>query len=75
MTQGVANLPYARGHIFQSLDDYLAYLERTNPTVDLPYWRKVGPDTYQWTAVRMPRAPAGEIATREELMRRYGFSR
>ena len=72
---GVANLPYARGRTFRSLDDYLAYLEQTNPTVDLPYWRKAGPGQYRWT-VRLPGAPAGqETATREELMRRYGFSR
>lgn len=72
---GVANLPYARGRTFASLDEYLAYLEATNPTVDLPYWRQIGPGRYQWT-VRLPGSPAGqEIATREELMRRFGFSR
>jgi hypothetical protein len=75
MTQGVANLPFARGHQFASLDEYLAYLEATNGAVDRPYWRQVGPGLYQWT-VRMPGSPAGrETATREELMRRYGFSR
>jgi hypothetical protein len=73
--QGVANLPDSRGHVFRSLDEYLAYLERTNGAVDRPYWRQVGPGLYQWT-VRLPGTPSGrETATREELMRRYGFTR
>ncbi|MGZ8361466.1 MAG: hypothetical protein ACXWUX_13170 [Allosphingosinicella sp.] len=72
---GVAELPYARGRTFASLDEYLAYLQQTNGTIDLPYWRATGRGVYQWT-VRMPGEPAGrETATREELMQRYGFSR
>ena len=70
---GVANLPFARGRTFRSLDDYLAHLE-ANAAIDLPYWRETRPGVYQWT-VRMPEAGEGEIATRDELMRRYGFTR
>ena len=69
----IANLPFARGRTFASLDEYLAHLE-ANAAIDLPYWREIRPGVYQWT-VRMPEAKEAEIATREELMRRYGFER
>ena len=69
---GVANLPYARGRIFDSLDAYLAYLERQG-AIDLPWWRQVSPGIYERVR-RMPGARP-ERATRAELMRRYGFTR
>ena len=69
----VRNLPYARGRSFQTLDEYLAHLER-QAAIDLPYWRRVGPDLYEWVRTRVPRGPP-ERATRAELMRRYGFTR
>ena len=69
---GVANLPYARGKSFRTLDDYLAHLQRQG-AIDLPWWREVEPGVYE-RVTRMPgRAP--ERATRAELMRRFGFSR
>ena len=69
---GVANLPYARGKSFRTLDEYLAHLERQG-ALDLPWWRQVEPGVYEWVT-RMPgRRP--ERATRAELMRRYGFAR
>ena len=71
---GVANLPWARGQVFHSLDEYLAHLERQG-AIDLPWWRQVSPGIYE--LVGGPRVPGQprERATREELMRRYGFSR
>jgi hypothetical protein len=69
---GVANLPHAHGAIFRCLDDYLAHLERLG-AIDLPWWREIRPDVYEHV-VRMPEAQR-EIATRDELMRRFGFSR
>lgn len=68
----IANLPYARGKTFKTLDDYLAHLEM-NGAIDLPYWKKIGPDLYEWV-VRMPGAER-QTATRAELMARYGFAR
>ncbi|WP_129791837.1 hypothetical protein [Sphingosinicella sp. CPCC 101087] len=70
---GVANLPYARGRVFHSLDEYLGHLE-ANGAIDLPYWREVRPGVYEWV-VRMTGAGERETATRQELMRRYGFGR
>ncbi len=69
---GIANLPYARGKTFKTLDEYLAHLEK-NGTIDLPYWREISPGVYEWT-VRMPEAER-KTATREELLALYGFER
>lgn len=69
----VPNLPHARGKSFGSLDEYIEHLEKQG-AIDLPYWRKLDPDSYIWVTSRVPAGPS-ERATRAELMRRYGFSR
>lgn len=70
--EGVANLPYARGKTFRTLDEYLAHLQ-SQGAVDLPWWREIRPGVYE-RMTNMPDRPR-EIATREELMRRFGFAR
>lgn len=70
--KAVANLPYARGRTFRTLDKYLAHLERQG-AIDLPWWREVAPGVYEWVTRMSGRRP--QRATRAELMRRYGFSR
>jgi len=69
---GIANLPYARGRRFHSLDEYLAHL-RQQGAIDLPWWRQVAPGVYERVTNMPGRAP--ERATRAELMRRFGFTR
>lgn len=68
----VANLPYARGKTFRTLDEYLAHLEALG-AVDLPWWREIRPGVYERVTSMRPAQP--EVATREELMRRFGFAR
>ena len=70
--QGVANLPYARGKTFRTLDEYLAHLEAQG-AVDLPWWREIRPGVYErvTSATNAPR----EVATRAELMQWFGFKR
>jgi hypothetical protein len=70
--EGVANLPFARGRTFRTLDDYLAHLERQG-ALDLPWWREIRPGVYE--RVTNMRGAEREIATREQLMRRFGFTR
>lgn len=71
-TEAVGNLPYARGRTFATLDEYLAHL-KTLGAIDLPWWREVSPGVYErMTSVREAKR---EVATREELMRRFGFKR
>ena len=68
----VANLPYARGKTFRTLDEYLAHLEAQG-AIDLPCWREIRPGVYERVTSARPARP--EVATRAELMRRFGFSR
>lgn len=70
-SKGIAELPFARGKSFCSLDDYLAHLE-VQGAIDLPWWRPIRPGVYEHVK-RMPGAKR-EIATRAELMKRFGFS-
>jgi hypothetical protein len=69
----VPSLPYARGKIFCSLDEYLAYLQ-VQGAIDLPWWKEIRPGLYE-RVVSMRPAPEREIATRDELMSRFGFVR
>lgn len=71
--EGVANLPFSHGRRFHSLDDYLAHLRQHAAPIDQPWWREIRPGVYEHVK-RMPGA-APEIATRAELMERFGFSR
>lgn len=70
--KGVAELPFARGKSFCSLDAYLAHLEAQG-AIDLPYWRQIRPGVYEHVK-RMPDATR-EIATRAQLLKRFGFSK
>lgn len=71
-SEGVPNLPYARGKTFRTLDEYLVHLEAQG-AVDLPWWREIRPGVYE-RVTSMPEARREE-ATRAELMRRFGFTR
>jgi len=71
--EGVSGLPFSHGRSFRTLDDYLEHLERHAAPIDQPWWREVRPGVYEHVR-RMPGAPR-ETATREELERRFGFSR
>lgn len=70
--KGVAQLPFARGLTFCTLDAYLAHLEQQG-AIDLPWWRQIRPGVYEHVK-RMPGATL-EMATRAELMKRFGFTR
>ena len=72
MDAGIADLPYSRGKRFRTLDAYLAHLEQQG-AIDLPWWREIRPGVYEYV-IRMPEARR-EVATRAELMRRFGFDR
>lgn len=71
--EGVSGLPFAHGKTFRSLDEYLHHLERYAGPIDQPWWREIRPGVYEHVK-RMPGAER-EIATRQELMKRFGFTR
>ena len=65
---------------FRTLDEYLQHLELTQGTVDGPWYKQVGPETYELQSGNLKLdGPAGadtkQIFTRKELERKFGFSR
>jgi hypothetical protein len=63
---------------FHSLDDYLAFLEKTQAPIDKPWYRQVRPGVYELQTGNF-RPLGAEVPkrtfTREELERKFGFSR
>lgn len=72
-TKGVANLPFAMGKSFVTLDNYLDYLECFAQPIDKPWWKQVRPGVYEHVTTATNAKP--EVATRAELMKRFGFTR
>ena len=70
---GVADLPFAQGRTFATLDEYLAFRERRG-AADVPWYREVAPGLYELAGRRGPGARPQRV-TRAELMRRFGFTR
>lgn len=66
-------LPFAQGHSFATLDEYLAFRRKRGAT-DVPWYREVSPGVYELESRRGPGAPV-RTYTRDELMKRFGFSR
>ena len=67
-----ADLPFAGGMSFASLDDYLAHLRRRG-TYDVPWYREVSPGVYERVVGRGAPGQTPQRFTREELERKYGF--
>ncbi len=63
---------------FKSLDDYLAFLERTEGPVDGAWYRQVRPGVYVLQTGGNLRLEGGnppkQTFTREELERKFGFT-
>lgn len=69
-----ANLPHAQGKVFHDLDSYLAHLKRLG-TMDFPFWEEVKPGLYRHNTGRGMDRNNPEMATRAELLRRFGFAK
>ena len=67
----VANLPFAQGRAFASLDDYLAFREKRGAS-DVPWYREIEPGLYELVSRRAPGAQP-KTYTRAELARMFGF--
>lgn len=72
--EGVRGLPSSFGRSFATLDEYLEHLRRYAGPVDQPWYRKTGPDSYEMVTTMQP-APPPQTYTRQELMRKFGFTR
>lgn len=67
-------LPFAQGETFETLDAYLAHLERRG-AMDVPWYRAIGPDLYELVPGGRGRRGAPARFSRAELMQRFGFER
>lgn len=71
---GVHGLPSSFGRSFATLDEYLEHLRRYAGPVDLPWYREIAPGLYEYVTTTHP-PPPPQTFTRQELMRKYGFTR
>jgi hypothetical protein len=71
---GVRDLPSSFGRSFATLDEYLGHLRNYAGPIDLPWYREIRPGVYEYVTTMRP-APPPQTFTREELMRKYGFTR
>ena len=69
----VTGLPESYGRSFRSLEGYLIHLQCNAAPVDAAWWLEVRPGVYRHMKTATDAEP--EVATRAELMRRFGFSR
>lgn len=69
----IEGLPESYGRSFHSLDGYLVHLQCHAAPVDAPWWLEIEPGVYRYIKTATNARP--EVATRAELMRRFGFSR
>jgi hypothetical protein len=72
--QPVRQLPFSHGRSFATLDEYLEHLRNYAGPVGQPWYRKVGTDRYELVTTARP-AGEPQFFTRDQLMRRFGFSR
>lgn len=67
----VADLPFAQGRIFTSLDSYLEFRKSRGPS-DVPWYREISPGIYE-LVTRRPPGSEPRTYTRVELARKFGF--
>ncbi|MGZ9062040.1 MAG: hypothetical protein ACXW2K_09020 [Allosphingosinicella sp.] len=70
---GVRDLPSSFGRSFATLDQYLEHLRNYAGPIDQPWYREIRPGVYEYVTSMRP-APASKTYTREELMRKFGFT-
>jgi hypothetical protein len=73
----MTNAPLPINQRFRSLDEYLAFLEKTQGPVDGPWYRQVRPGVYELQTGNL--RPLGHEApkrvfTRDELEKKFGFA-
>ena len=62
---------------FANLDQYLAFLERTQGPVDGPWYKQIRPGIYELQTGNLRQLggnPPAQTFTRQELLEKFGFS-
>lgn len=72
--EGVANLPFSRGRVFYTLDEYLEYRKELFKS-DISYFLEVETDKYQLVTARSPNPKQLTYYTREELELKFKFEK
>lgn len=76
-TQAMPNnsgpLPHARGKFFSNLDEYLAHLKELG-AMDIPYYELQADGRYRLITGRGGNRVPPVFITREELVKKFGFS-
>jgi hypothetical protein len=76
--KNVANQPIPINQRFRSLDEYLAHLERTHGPIDKPWYKEVRPGVYELQTGNLRTLGSDDEkqrVTREEIKRKFGFSK
>ncbi len=67
---------------FATLDDYLAWLRQTQAPVDGPWYEEIQPGVYKLNTGNLrilgpegDETPRGQTFTREQLLKKFGFSK
>lgn len=71
--EGIADLPYAQGKRFRTLDEYLAH-RRELGAYDTPMYTEVEPGVYELWGGRKPPGVEPPRFTRAELLKEFGFT-
>ena len=69
----IKGLPESYGRSFRSLEGYLVHLQCHAAPVDGAWWSEISPGIYRH--MKTATNAKTELATRAELMKRFGFSR
>lgn len=69
----VGGLPWAGTRSFETLDEYLAFLD-LGAAIGKPHYEEVEPDLFVLVPGKMTDAPKNEPITREALAEKLGFS-
>lgn len=69
----VGGLPWAGTRSFDTLDEYLAYLDH-GAAIGKPHYKEIEPDLFVLVPGKMTDAPKNDPITREALAQKLGFS-
>ena len=78
MGDNVTNAQLPISERFRSLDEYLAFLEKTQAPIDKPWYRQIRPGIYELQTGnfhQLGEKASKRVFTRDELERKFGFSR
>jgi hypothetical protein len=79
-TADQAALPFAMGRRFDTLDEYILHLQQRARPIGLPWYKQIRPDVYELQIGNIRKLEEVDtaqerVSTRDELERKFGFSK